>query len=185
MMKNRLSIGVATLALAFAAVGAYWYLSPYLALNRIAAAAKVQDADTFNDAVDYPRLRDSLKGQLSAQMGKMAVDQSGNPFNSLGAMLGLAMVNQFVDAFVRPEMVMQMMKDGQITLDKPAAAASTTPSGGDEPKWVIERKGLDRVIAIPQKGTIPTTAEDLGFVFERSGFATWKLTEVRITFPSN
>ena len=99
-------------------------------------------------------------------------------------MLGMAMVNQFVDAFVRPGMVMQMMKDGQIKVDNPAAAAFTTPSGGDEPKWVIERKGLDRVIAIPQKGTNPVTSEDLRFVFERSGFATWKLTEVRITFPS-
>ena len=99
-------------------------------------------------------------------------------------MLGMAMVNQFVDAFVRPEMVMQMMKDGQVKVGKPAASAPTTASGGDDPKWVIERKGLDRVIAIPQKGTNPVTSEDLRFVFERSGFATWKLTEVRITFPS-
>jgi hypothetical protein len=77
-----------------------------------------------------------------------------------------------------------MMKDGQVNVNKPTASASKTPSEGDDPKWVIERKGLDRVIAIPQKGTIPVTAEDLGFVFERSGFATWKLTELRIAFPS-
>jgi hypothetical protein len=184
-MKNRLSFSVSALALVLAAVGAYWYFSPYIALRSIAAAAKVKDADKFNDGVDYPRLRENLKGQFSAQMAKTVGDQSGNPFSALGAMLGMAMVNQMVDAFVRPEMVMQMMKDGQVKMDKPAApAASRSSSGDDEPRWVIERKGLDRVIAIPQKGTVPVTAEDLVFVFERSGFATWKMTELRITFPS-
>jgi len=185
-MKNRLSVSVAALALVLAGVGAYWYFSPYLALRSIAAAANVKDADKFNDGVDYPRLRESLKGQFSAQVAKALEDQRSNRFSALGAMLGVAMVNQMVDAFVRPETVMQMMKEGQVKVDKPAVPASSgSSSGGDEPKWVIERKGFDRVIAIPQKGTVPAKAEDFGFVFERSGFATWKLTELWISFPSN
>ena len=181
-MKNRLSLTFAALLLVLAGVGAYWYLSPYVALQSMAAAAKAKDADKFNANVDYPRLRDSLKGQLSAQVAKTVGAQSANPFSALGAMLGMAMVNQMVDAFVRPERVMQMMKDGQIKADPPAAASSASPSGEDEPKWVLERQGFDRVIAIPQKGAVPVMADQLRFVFERSGFANWRLTDMQITF---
>jgi hypothetical protein len=98
-------------------------------------------------------------------------------------MVGMAMVNQLLDAFVRPEMVMQMMKDGQVQSDKTVTSQSESRNDG-EPEWVIERKGPDRLIAIPKKGVVPVAADELGFVFDRSGFATWKLTELRITFPS-
>ena len=42
-------------------IGASWYWSPFLAIKQMQSAAKVGDADTFNDYVDYPRLRESLK----------------------------------------------------------------------------------------------------------------------------
>lgn len=182
-MKNRLSLSVAALLLVLVGVGAYWYLSPYVALQRMAAAAKAKDADKFNEGVDYPRLRDSLKGQLAAQVAKTVGAQPSNPFGAFGAMLGMAMVNQMVDAFVRPEMVMQMIKEGRIKADHPVATSSSAaPSGDEEPKWVLERQGVDRVIAIPQQGAVPVMADRLGLVFERSGFATWRLTELRISF---
>ncbi len=174
---------IAALIMALLSVGAYWYYSPYLVMRSIAAAAKAKDADKFNESVDYPRLRESLKGQFSAQMAKVVGEQSGSPFGALGAMVGMAMVNQLLDAFVRPEMVMQMMKDGQVQSDKTVTSPSESRNDG-EPEWVIERKGPDRLIAIPKKGVVPVAADELGFVFERSGFATWKLTELRITFPS-
>ncbi|UUZ77388.1 DUF2939 domain-containing protein [Polaromonas sp. P1(28)-13] len=63
-----------------------------------------KDADAFNERVDYPKLRESIKGQLSALLGEqMAKTQdAGNPFAALGSMLGMAMVDRFVDAMVRP-----------------------------------------------------------------------------------
>jgi len=95
----------------------------------------------------------------------------------------MAVVNPIVDVLVRPEMVMQMMKDGQVQTDKPAhAPAASQPAGEGKPQWRVDREGVNRVIAIPQKGALPGPANDVGFVFERSGFATWKLTEIRITF---
>ena len=181
-MKKLLRNVFVALVTVCAATGAYWYYSPYLAMKGIAAAAKEKDADRFNASVDYPRLRESLKGQFSAHVAKIAGDKSSNAFSSLGAMLGIAMVNQMVDLFVHPEMVKQMMKDGEVKADKNASGSSDT-SNQRELKWFIERKGLDRVIATPQKGTGPENAEALAFVFDRSGFATWKLTELRISLP--
>lgn len=181
-MSKILRIVPVVLVTVCAATGAYWYYSPYLAMKGIAAAAKEKDADKFSEGVDYPRLRESLKGQFSAHVAKKVGDQRSDAFSSLGALLGIAMVNQMVDSFVRPEMVMQMMKDGEVKSDKRASDTSGS-SNQDELKWLIERKGSDRVIATPQKGTGPENAEALAFVFDRSGFATWKLTELRISFP--
>ncbi|MEY4651760.1 MAG: hypothetical protein RI884_341 [Pseudomonadota bacterium] len=182
-MKKLLSIGVFALMTACAGVAAYWYFSPYLTLYGVATAVKAKDAAALNQVIDYPRVRESLKGQFSAQMAKKMGDPSANPLSALGSMIGMAVVNPIVDALVRPEMVMQMMKDGQVQTDKPAPAPTASqPAGEGKPQWRVEREGVDRVIAIPQKGALPEPANGVGFVFERSGFVNWKLTEIRITF---
>ena len=51
-------------------------------------------------------MRESFKGQMGALVSdSLKPDDSGAA--ALGAMLGLALVNQAVDAFVRPEVVMR------------------------------------------------------------------------------
>ncbi|ABM39986.1 conserved hypothetical protein (plasmid) [Polaromonas naphthalenivorans CJ2] len=190
------TIKIAVIAAAVAVAG-YWYWSPFLAIRQMQSAAQEKDAEAFNERVDYPKLRESLKGQLSAVMGEqMAKTQdAGNPFAALGSMLGLAMVDRFVDAMVRPETVMRAMQDGQMspaaakTSDAPAPTTSNPDSPApaaaredNKPKWTYDRKGVDRLIAYatdPQKPGAPNS-EKLGVVFERSGFANWKLTEVRL-----
>ncbi|WP_090044121.1 DUF2939 domain-containing protein [Limnohabitans sp. 2KL-27] len=180
-MKKIVSFSFAALIALALAVGAYWYYSPYLVINNMATAAKMKDADRFNEGVDYPRLRESLKGQISAQMAMTVGKQSSTPFGALGAMLGMAMVNQIVDSFVRPEMVMEMMKDGKV---KTTGSSSSDSSETKEVNWVIERKGVDRVIAMAQDNRKSDSKAAVGFVFERSGFATWKVTELRMVFPN-
>jgi type II secretion system protein G len=60
-----------------------------------------------------------LKGQISTRLtAEMAGrSNSGNAFeqagNSLGSMLGLALVDRMIDAVVRPEMVMRAMESGK------------------------------------------------------------------------
>jgi hypothetical protein len=49
-----------------ALIGAYWYWSPHMVLYEMAKATKNKDADALNEHVDYPKLRESIKGQLSA-----------------------------------------------------------------------------------------------------------------------
>ncbi|MCW5640965.1 MAG: DUF2939 domain-containing protein [Rhodoferax sp.] len=102
--------------LAVAAISGYWYGSPYIAVKQLQAAAKESDADAFNERVDYPKLRESLKGQFSAILAERlgASPRQGNEFAKVGAaigtMLGLTMVNTMVDAMVRPETVMHSMQ---------------------------------------------------------------------------
>ena len=183
-----------TAVLAIIVIASYWYWSPFLAVQQMRSAAEKQDADSFNERVDYPKLRESLKGQFSALLGEQMAktQESGNPFAALGAMLGGAMVNQFVDAMVTPEAVMRAMQNGKMSPKpkssevtpsaEPTASAPQPEPSASKPKWTYDRKGVDKLIAYatdPEKPLAPN-AEKLGVVFERNGFANWKLTEVRL-----
>jgi hypothetical protein len=178
----KLGIGAALIALA-----AYWYWSPLVAIHQMRQAAQAGDADAFNDHVDYPKLRDSMKGQFSAAFTKkLASDpQPTGDFAkagaALGTMLGLSLVDKMVDAFVRPETVMQAMQQGKMMPKRQPQAAASGPSPSSEEKlqWQSERKGVDKYVAYVLK---PGEPEDqrIGLVLERSGFAHWKLTEIRL-----
>jgi len=177
---------IAGIFVAVTAVAAYWYWSPFLAIREMQSAAKSNDADAFNAHVDYPRLRESLKGQLSsfmtAEMAKSA--DSKNPFAALGTMLALTMVDKMVDAMVRPEAVMHGMQSGQFSPKSSSAARSAGTADkptkqSDKPKWSYVRKGADKLIAYSEDAA-GKDDKKFGIVFERSGFANWKVTELRL-----
>jgi hypothetical protein len=170
------SIGVAVAL----GLGAYWYWSPYIALHEMREAARTADADAFNAHVDYPKVRESLKGQLSAMMAR---ELAGAPF---GSMLGQALVDRMVDGLVRPETVMLAMKKGQF---KPGSNGGDTP--GDEPEdksvdkprertWHADRKGASQITFYAGRDGDTASEADGGFVMVREGFAQWKLTEIRL-----
>lgn len=192
-MPSKKNALIWVIVLAAALTAAYWYWSPHVALYEMTKAAQNKDADALNDHVDYPKLRESIKGQLSARLAKemgQAPQDSSNPFaaagSALGAMLGMAMVNNMVDAMVRPETVMYAMShDGR--LDPKAAAESTDGQAAPEakrekPRWAMERKGLNRFLLYPGEDDVAKAKESKSpsLVFERTGFANWKLTELRI-----
>ncbi len=182
---------LAALLVAILAVAAYWYWSPYLAIRQMQSAAKAGDADAFNDHVDYPRLRESLKGQMSAMIAdKMSASKdSSNPFAALGSALGLLMVGKMVDAMVRPELVMRGIQNGKFgpkpekSDSEPNSGAATTAAKELKPRWDYDRKGTDKVIAYAKGDSEEPGDNKVGIVFERSGFANWKLTEVRLPAP--
>jgi hypothetical protein len=183
-MKSKNLAVVAVIAVLL--LGAYWYWSPVLAIRQMQAAAKAGDADDFNDHVDYPKLRESLKGQLAAMFTDQLSAQpaSDNEFAkagaALGTMIGLAMVDKMVDAFVRPEVVMRAMQNGKLA---PKVAAEPASSGqqqpNDEVAWSSERKGTGKYLVFAGRaGEAPENR--VGLVLERTGFSTWKLTEIRM-----
>jgi hypothetical protein len=184
----RKNVLLACAAIAISAVGSYWYFSPYLALNHMRTAIKERDADAFNDYVDYPKLRESLKGEMSVRMADaMEKARSGNTFEQAGAalgnMLGMAMMDHMVDALMRPEMVMRAMERGAFDHEK--RRRSDQPAPVDAPReraaWHTERKGVDKVLVYSAKDG-EDAAENTGFLLQREGFARWKLTAIR--FPA-
>jgi hypothetical protein len=158
-------------------VAAYWYMSPYMTVHNMQRAADRNDADAFNDLVDYPALRESFKGQISAKMTQSMSQDNANPFAALGTMIGMAVADRMVDAFVRPETVMQAMETGRF---RPAAGGGQSEAA-DKKKvhWSYERKSLDRLIATA-KSDDGSDSPGPSFVFYRRGFADWRLTEIRL-----
>lgn len=173
------------------ATGGYWYYSPYLAVKATQEAADTGNAEAFNERVDYPKLRESFKGQMSAFVLK-STGQGQSGAESFGAMLGLAMVNQMVDAFMRPEMVMHVMQARKLHFEQGAVSpngqessrsSSQAPAPVENPskiEWTFERASVDKLIAYGREPGVGANEPQPGFVFERSGFADWKLTEIRL-----
>jgi hypothetical protein len=170
-----LIVGVALMLAAL--VAAYWYLSPYMAVHSMQRAADHHNADAFNDLADYPALRESIKGQISAKMSESMSQDTSNPFAALGTMIGMAMADRMIDAIVRPETVMRAMETGRLRAD----AGSDQRDGSDQRKvhWSYERSSVDRLIATPKSEDGPDIKAP-SFVFYRRGFADWRLTEIRL-----
>jgi hypothetical protein len=146
------------------------------------SAVQANDADTFNSYVDYPHLRDSIKGQFSAYMVRQTGEASASSEAeragmALGSMMALALADKIVDAMVRPEMVMHAMARGELQ-PKAAGASEASSATSTPPNWTVERNGVNRMMVRVADGK--SMEDSLALVFERSGFASWKLTEVRL-----
>lgn len=184
-MRRFLPAAVAVLALL---LGAYWYASPYLALRTLQAAAKARDADRLNEHVDYPRLRESLKGQFSAKLAREmggdagSHDALGQLGAALGTTLGMALGDRLIDALVQPEMVMRALTEAELRPrmghDKPGEGSPAEPAV----TWTSERVNLNTLVVYGHRQA-DAPEDRLGLVFERSGFADWKLTEIRLPAP--
>jgi hypothetical protein len=167
------------------ATGAYWYWSPYVAVRQLKSAAENGDADTFNEHVDYPKLRESLKGQLAAFMADQMAsntssgDSAGAAGAALGSMLGMALMDRMVEAFMRPEVVMRAMQEGKLKPSADSGKQAPTSSKQEKVDWSFERKGVDKLIAYGSQASEPANKR-VGIVFERTGFVNWKLTEIRL-----
>jgi hypothetical protein len=183
------------------AIAAYWYWSPFLAVRQLQAAAQSRDADAFNKRVDYPKVRESIKRNFSAMFeDNLAKAGSDNPLAragaAFGARLGGVMVDRFVDAVVRPEMMMRAIESGQLSplRDKPPSDAVQPGNPPGSPrdvesakgqlKWTYERQGADKLVLYATQAEESDTSrqkeESLRLVLRRSGFADWKLTDVQL-----
>ena len=185
----RLRAAALVLALFAGVVGAYWYWSPLWVVRQMQAAARAGDGATFNEYVDYGRLRESLKPQLAVLVGVPLPAASGAATEGPGAWVSAlvrAMSDRLVDALVRPEVVMQLMRVGRLAPreGEPPPGASSAASAADGPGrrrlvWTDERPGPDRyVVYALREGADP--GERIGLVFERSGFARWRLVGLRL-----
>lgn len=180
-MKKLLSTLVIVAALGTAG---YWYYSPYVALHGMKAAAEAKDADKLNAYIDYPKLRENLKGEFTARVASELPKESGDSMASAGAAmgmaLGMALVDKFIDAMVRPEFVMRAMSEGRLA--KPGSEGANPKSSNSAEKkeidWSLERKTNDLVVAYGKNPEGPD--ERIGVVLERTGFAAWKMTGVRL-----
>jgi hypothetical protein len=131
-----------------AALG-FAYASPYIALNNLKRAADARDAQTVNQYVDFPALRDSLKQQVTALLtSRIEGHGGGNPFAAIGAMIGVALIGPLVDAYATPDGVAALLngmpprgKPGERPPVPPGATAENAPAGSANPPAVAQGNG--------------------------------------------
>jgi hypothetical protein len=184
-LQKRIFSAVAIVAVI--GLASYWYWSPYLAIRQLRNAAVDADAERFNEHVDFPKLRDSLKEQFSARIGKEMGDRptSGGELeragNAFGSMLALALADKMIDAAVRPETIMFAMREGKFRVEH---TGQQDGQGQDRTRkdlaWRTERKGVDQVLFHVEGKGGDAGKEKMALVMQREGFANWKLTDIRL-----
>jgi hypothetical protein len=104
MSRTSKSLLAVVLVVVIAASLGYVYASPYIALDRMKRAADARDAQTVNEYVDFPLLRESLKQQVGELLTRrIDIQRSGNPLALLGAMIGAALIGPLVDSYATPD----------------------------------------------------------------------------------
>lgn len=161
-----------------------WYLaSPFLAVQNLRSAAMKGDVDRLERLVDFPQVRESLKGQLNAQAMKAMQDDpelAGNPFAGLAMVMVPAIVERALDAYVTPDGLAAIMKgDGS---SKAKAVEASPPASkaarSGEPDWSYGYKDLNTF----QIATVEESTPDgsTAFTMRREGMFRWRLTRIRV-----
>jgi Protein of unknown function (DUF2939) len=131
---------------AAALLGGWYYASPFYAMSQLRDAAKAGDEAALEARVDFPALRDDLKQEASAAMAREIADNPENPLGAAGATFGMALVGPMIDAFVNPDMIARLVREGK-TGNADAEEVPSEQAG--EADWQVERNGLSTFIARP------------------------------------
>ena len=166
MRRPHILAGAAVLLL-LAAAGAWYVLSPGWTLKAMVDAARAGDEARFSSYVDYPALRDDMKGEVTRRLQREA-KRDGSAEAQLGLAMGMAMLGPIVDQMVSPKAM-------KIAFSKLAGEQGGKSKGGGSGKAKtlpdIRRDGPNRFLVVGKDNP------DAGLVFERSGLG-WKLTGI-------
>ena len=145
---------VLALVVVAAAIGAFLYVQPILALRSLAAALEESDAEAIKDHVDFESVRQDLKDKF---LGCLDFESGEAEDTGLGV-LGMALIGKGVEA----------MFDGMLTPEGLAKAegrpAEITSSGYET---------TSRFHATMDRG-----AGDMTLVLRRQG-TTWRVTAIK------
>jgi hypothetical protein len=153
-------------AILIAAVG--FFLAPWFALQAVRSAAESHDSQALNDLIDYNAVRAGLSAQMSGAPAHAPIDPWTHPLEAMREVLSSGVrATPSVEAYLTPE-ALNAMLNGRA----PNAPVTSHP-------WPVLRYwGFDRCRMTvtdpsdPQRQTLLT--------FQRHGWYTWKLSQIRL-----
>lgn len=182
-MRKSWIIGALVILLGLAV--AWYFGSPAWTLKSMASAAQKGDADKLASYIDFPKVRESAKSQLKAQMAAKMMSGDQNGFAAIGMMIGMQMVDPMIDAVVSPESMRAAFARRAKGPDK-AAVAPNSPSAGPSAGKVADKPfGIDTASAEIVRTDFDhfqlrdKKQAEGGLVFERRGFG-WVLMDIRM-----
>ena len=167
------------LVLAVLFAGVWLYFTPYLALNQLQKAARAGDEQAMTELVDFPALRESVKGNVRSAVAH-SVGRERNPLGMLGGMLAGAVAGPVVDAVVTPEGI-AALTEGERPGARRHADDGEGASGGVRVKDVKVKRGYESfdLFVVHFVGK-ENGRERMALLLRREGITHWRLSGIRI-----
>lgn len=154
-----------------------YFGSPYLAAWNLKRAVASGNVDAINAAVDFPAVRARVKAQLSAAATRrLTSDEPAqrSPYAAIGTLLVPALMDRVVDAYVTPAGIAALVQGKALARSGSGTPRLEDPTIGTTTAWL----SLDRFRV--QRIDKTTHAVRTSLIFERRGFAGWKLVDLEI-----
>jgi hypothetical protein len=200
MSRTSKSVVITLLVVVVVAVLGLVYATPYIALDRLKRAADARDAQTVNQYVDFPSLRESLKDQVGQLLTrKIDTQKSGNPLAMIGAMIGAALIGPLVDSYATPDGVAALLNGipprgnpgekppvpseansaapGAAPAPQPAPTAAAPSAPKPPPQTTAGYRSFDTFAVNYQHGTGDAR---YSAILRRYGLFSWKLVAVEL-----
>jgi hypothetical protein len=191
MNLRRIYIGVGVLA--GIALIAIYIASPWMAAARLSQALRSGDPVAIERMVDFPSVRSSLAGQITARLNEsMANDPEArnNPFAGLVSMLAPSLVNQIVNAVVTPRGLARLSREAQTARAADRAAERDRDRAGRPKGWKKAHKDdaprVEPVLAYTGLNSFTATYDSPGkgrmvWVLGREKLFFWKLKRIEVS----
>lgn len=173
MNKNKLIASVAAISIVAA-----FFATPYISVNSMEKAIAEHDSQRLTELVDFPVLKENLKGAITAKFtAEMAKSGKNDIGSNLGFMMASAFISPMIDAMVSPQGLASMMRGG-----KPLEGGKqeTGDKLSDDPNTVVTMgyKAFN-TFAVDIKDKASQKVVTL--IFNRANVISWRLSDVR--FP--
>ncbi len=124
-----MKITLAVLAAAVLAALAWLFVAPVLTAQELQRALRDNDAPAIQRVVNFPALRENLRGTLGANLSGLGGKATLEPGSAFGAALAGLMMGPVVDALVTPAGLSSLFKGGAGAFTGQAAQNIRVSSG--------------------------------------------------------
>ena len=170
-MRKLIAIAAAALVVVALVFGWYWG-SPFFSVASLRNAAVRGDTKELNERVDFARLREELKTQISTLLiTRMTEDLRGNPFAALGVALGAKLTDILIDTMVTPAGLASLLGPTKDRTPDEVSGLRLMLS----PDFVVHRDGLSTfgMYAAKERDKLPALR------FSRDGLS-WRLVGIHM-----
>ena len=161
----------------YAALGVIAFLitvalgSPYFAVYQIRVAISERNTDALSDHVDFPALRENIKGQIMGGVMDTA-QMKANPFADMGRALAVAMIGPVIDSMVSPRGLVALMSRNGPPPESDGHANSLSGSHN----YTVAFKGWDKVVLLQTD----ENSHEGTLTLRRYGLWTWKIISIEL-----
>jgi hypothetical protein len=173
MAQKRSSLST-LLVLAVLFAGVWLFFTPYLAMNKLQKAAREGDEQAMAELVDFPALRESVKGNVRSAVAG-SVGRERNPIGVLGGILAGAVAGPVVDAVVTPQGI-AALTEGERPGQRHRDGASRVRVKNVKMKRGYEGFDLFVVHFVSKDDG----RERMALLLRRQGITRWRLSGIRV-----